>query len=446
VKPREVIALCREKDVKAVDFWLVDLFGAWRRFTIPVGNLEENVFEDGIGFNGAIPRGWQSAHESDLLAVPQPETAFVDPFRATPTLGLICNVLDPMTGESYSRDPRHIATKAANYLKSTGIADTAYFGPEAEFTVLDDARFGESPAEGFYRLSPVGNGACGAELADLRNEIMQGLIDCGLKVEMHQPRVATAGKCEIDLQHQPMVAMADWLMIYKHVVREAARRNGKVATFMPKPLADQPGNGMHTHFSFWREGEPLLAGSGYAGLSDAGLYAIGGILRHAGALLAFTNPTTNSFKRLVPGHEAPVYLTYSQRNRSAACRIPAYTQDPRARRIEFRCPDPSANPYLAFAAITMAAIDGIQLKLHPGQATDRNLFDAPPSELASIARVPATLDQALQALADDHEFLLRDDVFTPDVLEQWIGYKRKHEIESLRLRPHPHEFALYFEV
>lgn len=468
--PREVLALCREKDVKAVDFWLVDLPGTWHHFTIPVGKLDEDVFEDGLGFNGATLRGWQPVHESDLLAIPQPDTAFIDPFASTPTLGLICNVQDPVLGEPYSRDPRHIATKASNYLKSTGVADTAYFGPEAEFVVFDAAEFNHGAHESYYHVVPASSAPGGSRgsgefepgltrmgngqrispledsLADLRSEIMQALIDCGLDVEAHQARISTAGKCEIDLKHQSLVTMGDWMMIYKHVVRGAARRRGQLATFMPKPLMNEPGNGMHTHFSLWRDDSPLFAGGGYGGMSEAALYAIGGILRHAPAILAFSNPATNSYKRLVPGHEAPVYLTYSQRNRSAAIRIPAYSQNPRAKRIEFRCPDPSCNPYLTFSAILMAAIDGIQLKLHPGPAVDRNMFDAPASELASIAHVPGTLDEALRALEEDSEFLLRDDVFTPDVLESWIAYKRKYEVEAVRLRPHPYEFCLYFDV
>ncbi len=465
--PREVLALCREKDVKAVDFWLVDLLGTWHHFTIPVGKLDEDVFEDGLGFNGSTLRGWQPVHESDLLAIPQPDTAFLDPFATTPTLGLICNVQDPLLGEPYSRDPRHVATKASNYLKATGVADTAFFGPEAEFVIFDSAAFDQNSHESYYQIEPASGTLGGSRqgkmsrqrqsawnavsplddsLADLRTEIMQALIDCGLDVEAHQPRIATEGKCEIDLKHQSLVTMADWMMIYKHVVRAAARKRGQVATFMPKPLMNEPGNGMHTHFSLWRDNNPIFSGSGYAGLSEQALYAIGGILRHAPAILAFSNPATNSYKRLVPGHEAPVYLTYSQRNRSAAIRIPAYSQNPKAKRIEFRCPDPSCNPYLTFSAILMAAIDGIQLKLHPGPAIDRNLFEAPTGELAALARVPGTLDESLRALEEDSEFLLRDDVFTPDVLEHWIAYKRKHEVEALRLRPHPYEFCLYFDV
>lgn len=465
--PREVLALCREKDVKAVDFWLVDLLGTWHHFTIPVGKLDEDVFEDGLGFNGATLRGWQPVHESDLLAIPQPDTAFLDPFATTPTLGLICNVQDPLLGEPYSRDPRYIATKASNYLKATGVADTAYFGPEAEFVVFDSAVFDQTSHESYYQLEPASGTLGGSRsgknsrerqfdrksvsplddsLADLRTEIMQALIDCGLDVEAHQPRIATEGKCEIDLKHQSLVTMADWMMIYKHVVRAAARKRGQVATFMPKPLMNEPGNGMHTHFSLWRDNNPIFAGGGYAGLSEQALYAIGGILRHAPAILAFSNPATNSYKRLVPGHEAPVYLTYSQRNRSAAIRIPAYSQNPKSKRLEFRCPDPSCNPYLTFSAILMAAIDGIQLKLHPGAAIDRNLFEVPAAELESLTQVPGTLDESLRALEEDSEFLLRDDVFTPDVLEHWIQYKRKHEVEAVRLRPHPYEFCLYFDV
>jgi glutamine synthetase len=468
--PREVLALCREKDVKAVDLRFCDLLGAWQHFTIPVGKLDEGVFDDGLGFDGSSIRGWQNIHESDMLVVPQPDTAFIDPFSAAPTLALICNVQDPVTGEPYTRDPRQIALKAANYLRLTGIADTASFGPEAEFFVFDDARFEAREQEAFYHLdSREGQWNRGQaqspnlgyklrhkggyfpcppadQLMDLRSEMMQAMLDCGLEVEAHHHEVASAGQCEIDLRYQPLVTMADWMMIYKHCVRNVARRHNQTATFMPKPLFGDNGSGMHVHFSLWRDDDPLFAGSGYAGLSETALHAIGGILRHAPALLAITNPTTNSYKRLVPGYEAPVNLVYSQRNRSAACRIPMYSQSPKAKRVEFRCPDPTANPYLAFAAITMAAIDGIQVKTNPGQPVDRDVYHLPPEALGEIPKTPATLDEALTALENDSEFLLRDGVFTPDVLDTWIAHKRQQEVAALRLRPHPYEFCLYFDA
>lgn len=461
--PREVIALCREKEVKVANLRFCDLFGTWQHFSVPVERLDEDVFEEGLGFDGSSLRGWQTINESDMLAVPQPDTAFVELFSTVPTLNLICNILDPITGDHYTRDPRHIARKAANYLKASSVADTAYFGPEAEFFVFDDARFDQSSREGFYHLDssegaaasfshkrryqegsfPGSPGDC---LQNIRSEMMQAMIECGLEVESHHRKVATAGQCEIDFAFQPLVKMGDWIMLYKYIVRHVARKHGKTATFMPKPLYGDNGSGMHVHFSFWKNGNPLFAGGGYAGLSEVALHAIGGVLRHAPALLALTNPTTNSYKRLTPGFDAPVHLAYSQRNRSAACRIPMYSQNPKAKRVEFRCPDPSGNPYLTFAAITMAALDGIQNKLSPGQPLDKNLYDAPTEELGRIPHTPASLDQALRALEEDHEFLLRDDVFTPDVLETWISYKRKHEVEAMRLRPHPYEFCLYFDA
>jgi glutamine synthetase len=468
--PREVLAFCREKEVKAVDLRFCDLLGTWQHFTIPVGKLEEGVFEDGLGFDGSSIRGWQGIHESDMLVIPQPETAFLDPFAAAPTLVLICSIQDPVTGEPYSRDPRHIATKAANYLRHTGIADTAYFGPEAEFFVFDSARFDQSAHEGYYHLgSREGEWTRGDgeetnlgyklrhkegyfpcppadQLMDLRSEMMQAMQGCGLEVEAHHHEVASGGQCEIDLKYQPLVKMADWLLTYKYCVRNVARRHRQTATFMPKPLFGDNGSGMHVHFSFWKKDEPLFAGTSYAGLSEIGLYAVGGILRHAPALLALTSPTTNSYKRLVPGYEAPVNLVYSQRNRSAACRIPMYSQSPKAKRIEFRCPDPTCNPYLAFAAIAMAAIDGIQVKLSPGQPVDHDVYHLPPEQLAEIPKTPGSLEEALTALENDSDFLLKGDVFTPDVLETWIRHKRQNEVDAVRLRPHPYEFCLYYDA
>lgn len=468
--PREVLAMCREKDVKSVDLRFMDFPGLWQHTTIPVSKLNEEMFEDGLGFDGSSIRGWQAINESDMLIVPQPDTAFLDPFTEIPTLVMICNVQDPITREDYSRDPRNVARKAVNYLKSTGIADTAYFGPEAEFFIFDDVRFDQNAHEGFYHVDSIeGQWNRGRvespnlgykvrykegyfpvpptdQMMDIRNEMMQTMIECGLDVECQHHEVATAGQSEIDLRFQEMVQMADQMLMYKYVVKNVARKWGKTVTFMPKPLFGDNGSGMHTHISLWRDEEPLFAGSGYAGLSEMAMHAIGGLLKHAPAILAFSNPTTNSYKRLVPGYEAPVNLAYSQRNRSAAIRIPMYSPSPKAKRIEFRCPDPSCNPYLAFAAMLMAVIDGIQNKFSPGQPLDKDIYDLPPEELAAVPKTPGSLEQALDALEKDHEFLLRGDVFSTDVIRTWIDYKRKQEVDALRLRPHPYEFCLYYDI
>jgi len=470
MKPREVLAMCREKEVKAVDLRFTDFLGAWQHFTIPVQKLEEDTFEDGLGFDGSSIRGWQAINESDMLLVPVPDTAVVDPFATIPTLSIICNIQDPITREDYSRDPRNVARKAVNYLKGTGIADTCFIGPEAEFFVFDDVRFDQNAHEGYFHVDSVeaewnrgreelpnlgyklrhkeGYFPCppSDQLMDIRNEMMLTMIQAGIDVEAQHHEVATAGQCEIDMRFQELVRMADQMCLYKYIVRNVARRHGKTVTFMPKPLYGDNGSGMHTHISLWKEGHPLFAGSGYAGLSEMALHAMGGILRHAPALLAITNPTTNSYKRLVPGYEAPVNLAYSQRNRSASCRIPMYSASPKTKRIEFRCPDPTCNPYLAFAAILLAAIDGIQNKLNPGPPLDRDIYDLPPEELAKVPKAPGSLDEALSALERDHDFLLRGDVFTEDVIATWIRFKREKEIQPMRLRPHPYEFCLYYDA
>ncbi len=470
MKPREVLAMCREKEVKAVDLRFADFLGAWQHLTIPVGKLEEDTFGDGLGFDGSSLRGWQRVDESDMLLVPQPDTAVVDPFTALPTLSMICNIQDPITREDYSRDPRYVARKAVNYLKSTGIADTCFIGPEAEFFVFDDVRFDQNAHEGYYHVDSseaewnrgrnegpnlggklrFKEGNCplppGDQMMDLRNEMMQAMIHSGIDVEAQHHEVATAGQCEIDMRYQELVRMADQVCLYKYIVKNVARRHGKTATFMPKPIHGDNGSGMHVHLSLWRDSQPLFAGTGYAGLSEMALLAIGGILRHAPALLALTNPTTNSYKRLVPGYEAPVNLAYSQRNRSAACRIPMYSTNPRTKRVEFRCPDPTCNPYFAFSAILLAAIDGIQNKLHPGEPLDRDIYDLPAEEFKKVPRAPGSLEEALVALEADHDFLLRGDVFTTDVLEHWIKHKREEEIAPMRLRPHPYEFCLYYDA
>ncbi len=468
--PKEVLALCREKDVKAVDLRFMDFPGLWQHFTIPVSKLDEDVFEDGLGFDGSSIRGWQGIHESDMLVVPQPETAFLDPFTTLPTLVMICNIQDPITREDYSRDPRNVARKAANYLKSTGIADTAYMGPEAEFFIFDDVRFDQNQHESYFHIDSiegqwnrgrVENPNLGYklrykegyfpvppadQLMDLRNEMMQTMIECGLDVEAQHHEVGTAGQSEIDLKFDSMVQIADKLLMYKYIIKNVAARHKKSATFMPKPIWGDNGSGMHTHVSLWKDGEPLFAGSGYAGLSEMAMHAIGGLLAHAPAILAFSNPTTNSYKRLVPGYEAPVNLAYSQRNRSASIRIPMYSPSPKAKRVEFRCPDPSCNPYLAFSAILMAVIDGIQNKMNPGDPLDKDIYDLPPEEAAAVPKTPGSLDAALEALQKDHEFLLRGDVFTEDVISTWIDYKMKNEVDAMRLRPHPYEFCLYYDI
>lgn len=468
--PKEVIALCRSEDVKAVDLRFVDFVGQWGHTTIPISAFTESIFETGLGFDGSSVRGWQKIDESDMLLMPQPDSSFVDPFSKLSTLNIICNVVDPITHENYSRDPRFVAQKAKTYLASTGIADTAFFGPEAEFFIFDDVRFDQRPDASFFYVDSseaqwnrgrVEDPNLGHKIQhqqgylpcppvdqtmDLRNEMMQTMIECGLEVECQHHEVGSAGQSEIDLKYGPLVQTADRLMMYKYIVKNVAHRNNKTVTFMPKPIFGDAGSGMHTHLSFWKDDKPLFAGDGYAGLSKMGLHAIGGILRHAPALLAFTNPTTNSYKRLVPGFEAPVNLAYSQRNRSAACRIPMYSNDPKSKRIEFRCPDGSSNPYFAFSAIMMAAIDGIENKTDPGEPLDKDIYDLPPEESANVTKTPLSLGRALDALESDHEFLMRGDVFTKDVINTWINYKRENEVEAVRVRPHPFEFCLYFDI
>lgn len=467
--PQEVIAMCREKDVRSVDIRFTDFPGTWQHFTIPVEKLDLGVFEDGLGFDGSSVRGWQTVNESDMLVVPQPATAILDPFLDPPTLILAGTIHDPITGEDYSRDPRNVARKAANYLRGTGIADTAYFGAEAEFFVFDDVRFDQNSHESYYHLNTrEGVWTSGQDESPnlgykirpkqgyspvpphdqtfgLRNQMMSAMTRAGLEVECHHHEVAT-GQCEIDLKYQELLDMADAMMLFKYIVKNVARENGKAATFMPKPLHGDNGSGMHTHLSLWKDGSPLFAGSGYAGLSDIALYAIGGILKHGPALMALTCPTTNSYTRLVPGFDAPVNLAYSQRNRSAACRIPMYSPAPQTKRIEFRCPDPSCNPYFAFSAILMAAIDGIQNRTHPGEPLDKDIYDLPAEEATDLVPTPSSLAEAINALESDHEFLLRGDVFTQDVIQTWIEIKRRDEIQALRERPHPFEFSMYFDV
>ena len=468
--PKEVLDMAKENGAKIVDLRFMDFPGLWQHFSVPMRELEESSFEDGFGFDGSSIRGWQPIHASDMLVIPDPETAKMDPFYAAPTLTLICNIFDPVTREPYTRDPRNIAQKADAYLKSTGIGDMAYIGPEAEFFIFDDIRFESTRFGAFYEIDSIeGNWNTGRDegpnlgykprhkegyfpvppmdkFQDLRTEMVLTLEELGIETEAQHHEVATAGQSEIDMRFKPLLQMADQLMWFKYVLKNVAYRHNHTVTFMPKPLFEDNGTGMHTHISIWKEGQPLFAGDKYAGVSQEALYAIGGILKHCQALCAFTNPTTNSYKRLVPGFEAPVNLAYSSRNRSAAIRIPMYSTSPKAKRIEFRTPDPSCNGYLAFSAILMAVIDGIQNKIDPGDPLDKNIYNLPPEELAEIPSAPGSLDEALQALKADQEFLMKGDVFTQDAIDMWIDYKTENEVNDVKLRPHPHEFYLYYDI
>jgi len=467
--PKDVIEFAHQHGCQFVDLKFLDFIGTWQHFGIPISALDEGVFEEGVGFDGSSIRGWQPIHASDMLVVPDPNSAVIDPFFEAPTLSLICNVVDPITKEPYSRDPRYIAQKAVQYLKSTGIADTAYFGPEAEFFILDDIRYDEGPHHQFYRLDSMeGHWNTGRDenpnlgykprykeghfpappvdsLTDIRNEIVLEMQKVGIQVEALHHEVATAGQGEVDMRFADLVTMGDYLQWFKYIVKNVAFRNGRTATFMPKPIFGDNGSGMHTHQSLWKGGKPLFAGDEYGGLSKLALYYIGGILKHAPALAAFTNPTTNSYRRLVPGFEAPVNLAYSSRNRSAAVRIPMYSPSPKAKRIEVRFPDPSCNGYLAFAAMLMAGLDGIEKEIHPGEPMDKDLYALSPEELKKIPQMPGSLEEALKHLEEDHEFLMKGDVFTKDVIEEWINYKWEKEVNPIRLRPHPKEFDLYFD-
>jgi glutamine synthetase len=470
MKPSEVLAMAKENGVKVVDLRFMDFPGIWQHISVPIKQLEESSFDEGFGFDGSSIRGWQPINASDMLMIPDPSSAKIDPFFKVPTLVLICDIKDPITFESYSRDPRFIARKAENYLKSTGIGDTAYIGPEAEFFIFDDIRFESAQNRAFYEIDSIeGAWNTGRDEApnlgykprykeayfpvppmdkfqDLRTDMLLVLEGLGIDIEAQHHEVATGGQAEIDMRFKPLLEMADQLVWFKYVLKNVAQKAGHTVTFMPKPLYGDNGSGMHTHLSFWKEGKPLFAGDLYAGVSQMALYAIGGILKHTKALCAFTNPTTNSYKRLVPGFEAPVNLAYSSRNRSAAIRIPMYSSSPKAKRIEFRTPDPSCNGYLAFSAICMAAIDGIQNKMDPGDPLDKNIYDLPPEELANVPSAPGSLEEALTALKADNEFLLKGDVFTKDVIDMWIEYKTDAEINPVKLRPHPHEFSLYYDI
>ncbi len=466
---REVLEYAKKNKVQVVDLKFVDLIGTWQHFTIPASELTEDLFKDGSGLDGSSIRGWKAINNSDMLVVPDPATACLDPFCAVPTLSLIGNVVDPVSRETYERDPRYVAQKAEKYLQSTKIGDTSYWGPEAEFFIFDNARYDQTSHSGFYHLDSeegVWNmGQEGVNLGgkirhkegyfpvpptdtqqDIRTEMILEMEKAGIAIEKHHHEVATAGQAEIDIRFDSLLRTADKMMMYKYIVKNVARRHGKTVTFMPKPLFGDNGSGMHTHQSIWKDGKPLFAGKEYAGVSQMCLHYIGGILKHAPALAAITNPTTNSYKRLTPGFEAPVLLAYSSRNRSAGIRIPMYSPSPKAKRIEVRFPDPGANPYLAFAAMLMAGLDGIENKINPGEPAEKDLYDLEAKEAAKIRTMPGSLDEALKNLENDHKFLLKGGVFTEDLIEAWISYKRTKEVDPMRLRPVPYEFFLYYDV
>jgi glutamine synthetase len=467
--PNAVLDFAQKNGAKLLDLRFTDLPGLWHHVSFPIQQFSESSFEDGFGMDGSSIRGWAAIHESDMLLIPDPNFYVMDPFTEAPTLVMIADVIDPVTKQRYDRDPRYIAKKAEMYLISTGVADTAYFGAEAEFFIFDNVRFDQKENQGFYFIDAEegrwNSGRLENNLGyrprykegyfpvpptdhyqDLRTEMALTMQACGLEVECHHHEVATGGQTEIDLKFNRMVRSADNMMLYKYIVKNVANQYGKTVTFMPKPLFNDNGSGMHTHQSLWKDGKPLFAGDGYAGLSQLALWYIGGLIKHGPALSAVIAPTTNSYKRLVPGFEAPVNLAYSRRNRSAACRIPMYSASPKAKRVEFRPPDPSCNPYIAFAAMMMAGLDGIENKIEPGQPLDKDIYDLGPEELGKVPSMPGALDEALDALEADHQFLLKGDVFTEDLLTTYIDYKRVKEVDAIRQRPHPYEFALYYDI
>jgi glutamine synthetase len=470
--PKDVRKQAEDAGVKIVDLRFVDLPGVWQHFSLPVRDLDDELFTDGIGFDGSSIRGYQQIQESDMLLIADAETAYVDPILEVPTLSMICNVFDPVTREPYTRDPRYIAQKAEAYLKTSGVADISYWGPEAEFYIFDDVRFDQSAQCGYYFIDSdegvwnTGRAEQGKNLGyklrhkegyfpvppadtlqDIRSEMILRLEEVGVPVEVHHHEVGTAGQGEIDMRYGTLTKMGDSLMYYKYIIKNVARKHGKTATFMPKPLFGDNGSGMHVHQSLWKGNNNLFWDqAGYGQISQMAKHYIGGLLAHAPALLAICAPTTNSYRRLVPGYEAPVNLVYSQRNRSAAVRIPVYSKSPKTKRIEFRCPDPSTNPYLCFSALLMAGLDGIQNKIDPGDAIDKDLYDLEPEEAEKVKSTPGSLGEVLEALENDHAWLLKGDVFTPDVIETWISYKRERELAPINLRPVPYEFFLYYDI
>ncbi|MEL7507736.1 MAG: type I glutamate--ammonia ligase [Cyanobacteria bacterium J06554_1] len=466
----EVLQMINDQDIQMIDLKFIDLPGIWQHLTVHRSQIDESSFTDGVAFDGSSIRGWKAINESDMSMVPDPATAWIDPFMKEPTLSLVCSIKEPRTGEWYGRCPRVIAQKALDYLQATGIGDTAYFGPEAEFFIFDDVRFDTTSNASYYHVDTVegrwntGREEEGGNLGykpaykggyfpvsptdtsqDMRTEMLLTMADCGVPIEKHHHEVATGGQCELGFRFGEMIQAADWLMTYKYCIKNVAKKYGKTVTFMPKPLFEDNGSGMHTHQSIWKDGQPLMAGDKYAGLSELATYYIGGILKHAPALLAFTNPSTNSYKRLVPGFEAPVNLVYSNGNRSAAVRIPLSGDNPKAKRLEFRCPDPTANPYLAFAAMLCAGIDGIKNKIEPPEPIDQDIYELSPEELAKIASTPGSLKEALSALESDHDFLTVGGVFSEDFIQNWISYKLDTEVIPMDIRPHPYELALYYD-
>jgi glutamine synthetase len=467
--PKEALSFVTENDAQMVSIRFTDLMGTWQHFTIPTPHFGEDKFEDGLAFDGSSIRGFQTINESDMLLMPDPASMFMDPFTEVPTAVVICDITDPLTGQRYNKDPRYVAEKAEAYLKSTGIGDTIFFGPEPEFFVFDELLFKNGPdgamyaidsEEAFWTSHREGNPGYTTKakggyfptapvdkLQDLRNQMALHMQSVGIDVEMHHHEVATAGQCEIDMRFNTLLKMADMVMKYKYVVRQTAYQNGQVATFMPKPIFGDNGSGMHCHQSIWKNGEPTFYDeTGYAGLSENARWYIGGLLKHAPALLAFAAPTTNSYRRLVPGYEAPINLMYSARNRSACVRIPMVSKSPKAKRVEFRAPDPTANPYLTFAALMMAGLDGIQNRIEPPKPLDKDLYELPPLERAGIQQTPGSLRATLTALLEDHEFLLKGDVFTKDLIESYVEYKLVNECDAVDLRPHPYEFYLYADA
>ncbi len=466
----DLFELIKSRGVKMIDLRFMDFPGLWQHFSVPVGRLEPEAFDTGYGFDGSSIRGWRQINESDMLVRPDAKTAVIDPFSKVPTLILFCDIIEPTTMLPYSKCPRTLARKAEEYMTSLGFADTAFYGPEAEFFIFDDIRYSQNHHEGYFHIdSDEGHWNSGREenpnlgykprykegyfpvppqdsLQDIRSEMAIILENMGITVEAHHHEVATGGQGEIDMRFDTMLRMADNLQLFKYVVKNVAFNHNKTATFMPKPIFEDNGSGMHTHISLWKGDTPLFAGDRYAGLSEMALHFIGGILKHAAALCAFTNPTTNSYKRLIPGFEAPTRLAYSQRNRSASIRIPMYNPSPKSKRVEFRVPDSSCNPYIAFSALLMAGLDGIQNKINPGDPLDKNMYDLEPEELADVAETPPTLSHALDALEADQDFLYKGNVFTEDVVDTWIWYKREKEIDALRSRPHPWEFELYYDI
>ncbi len=469
MNPKEFFEFAKEHGAEMVDLKFTDLLGTWQHCSYPIDTWNEGTFEDGVGFDGSSIRGWQAINQSDMLAVPDASTAKLDPFYARPTVSVLANIVDPITKEEYTRDPRHVARKGIAYMKQTGIADACFVGPEPEFFIFDEVRYDQSQNRAFYEIDSV-EGAWNTSRIeepnlgykpsykggyfpvsptdsyhDLRGEMVYTMRELGIVVEAHHHEVGTGGQCEIDMEFCDLLKMADQFMWYKYIIRNVAKKHGKTVTFMPKPIFEDNGSGMHTHMSLWKDGQTLMAGDGYAGLSETALHAIGGLLKHGRAVLAFAAPTVNSYHRLVPGFEAPVTLAMSQRNRSASVRIPMYSASPKAKRLEFRCPDPTANGYLMYTAMLMALLDGVQNKIDPGDPLDRDIYEMTPEELAETNTTPASLGEALGALEADNEFLTKGDVFTEDLIETWISYKRENEIDEFRLRPHPYEFALYYD-